>query len=208
MTFRSSAISRRLQRWLRGKPKGQPVWPGRWYQEAAEMLRRDLVTAGIEYKTEEGYFDFHATRHGAITNGSREMPLHQLMKFARHTKIETTIRYTHTSEEEMHEVAAALTSPDQARPKKHPLATSNSPENSSDQKSDHAAFAAIQRLSSDGIECPCCQNRISPDFVRAYAMLDTGCHQRARDGARTRNHRIDSPVLYPIELRARIFRAE
>jgi integrase len=60
-----------LKQWLKGKPADQPLWPGRWADEGAEMLRKDLAVAGIEYRTDDGFFDFHATRHSAITTGGR-----------------------------------------------------------------------------------------------------------------------------------------
>jgi hypothetical protein len=36
-----------LRRYLPGRPEGQPVWPGTWHKDAAEMLRVDLEAAGI-----------------------------------------------------------------------------------------------------------------------------------------------------------------
>ncbi|CAN5532790.1 hypothetical protein BH09PLA1_BH09PLA1_18400 [soil metagenome] len=174
-------LLRPLRKWLKNKTPGEKLWTGNWIDDPADMLRRDLEAAKIDYHTPDGYFDFHATRHGGITIGSRTMSLVHLMKFARHGKAELTLRYTHTSREELHEAAADLPAPDQPRVKKSTgPASSGNPGHQPDQKSDHAAFAAMQRLSSDGIACPCCQIRISPDFVRAYAMSDTSCHQRAR----------------------------
>jgi len=37
------------------------------------MLRQDLAAAKIEYRTDAGYFDFHAARHTGITRGSAIM---------------------------------------------------------------------------------------------------------------------------------------
>jgi site-specific recombinase XerD len=90
-----------LEPWLAKKPKGRPLWPGNWYREAAEMLCEDLKVAGIECKTNDGYLDFHATRHTAITRGSRVMPVVDLKTFARHAKIETAMRYVHTDKQEL-----------------------------------------------------------------------------------------------------------
>src|SRR5262249_13175971 len=89
--------------WLKTKPPGQPLWPGRWCEEAAAMLRHDLVPAKIPYKTSDGYFDFHATRHTGITRGSEVMRIDQLKAFARHAKIETTMKYVHTDKKELRE---------------------------------------------------------------------------------------------------------
>src|SRR5438270_473044 len=38
-----------LRDYLDGKPAGQPVWPGTWAEDGAEMLRLDLEAAGIPY---------------------------------------------------------------------------------------------------------------------------------------------------------------
>ena len=57
-----------LTTWLRNKPKGKRIWPGKWYDKAAEMLRVDLETAEIPYFDDSGrVFDFHAIRHFYIT---------------------------------------------------------------------------------------------------------------------------------------------
>jgi len=72
-----------LRPWLAAKPKGIKLWPGKWYREAAEMLRKDLAAAGVAFETKDGVFDFHATRHTAITRGSRVMPIVDLKMFAR-----------------------------------------------------------------------------------------------------------------------------
>jgi len=170
-------LLKRLGKWLRGKTPGQQLWPGTWINDPAEMLRRDLAAAGIEYKTDEGYFDFHATRHGGITLGSDELPFAKLMKFARHSKPELTMRYTHTDREELHEAVADLPAPDEPRAKKTtgPVASGKS-----DQKSDHAAFAGNQDMTLVDMKCPHCEMKISPDDVRAYVSDDASCHQRAR----------------------------
>jgi len=67
------------------------------------MLRQDLAAAKIEYRTDAGYFDFHAARHTGITRGSAIMRIDQLKSFARHAKVETTMRYIHTDADELRE---------------------------------------------------------------------------------------------------------
>src|SRR5207247_8633776 len=67
------ALVELLKPWLKTKITGAPLWPGRWHQDAAAMLREDLTAAEIEYKTVDGYFDFHATRHTGITRASKVM---------------------------------------------------------------------------------------------------------------------------------------
>ena len=71
-----------LRPWLAGKPKDAKLWPGNWYREAADMLRKDLAEGGVEEETKDGVLDFHAARHTAITRGSRVMPVVDLKAFA------------------------------------------------------------------------------------------------------------------------------
>src|SRR5207247_286602 len=80
------ALAENLRPWLADMPKGTKLWSGNWYQEAAEMLRKDLGAAGVQEETKDGVLDFHATRHTAITRGSRVMPVVDLKAFARHSK--------------------------------------------------------------------------------------------------------------------------
>ena len=58
----------------------------------------------------EGYFDFHATRHAAITAGAEVMSLLDLKEFARHAKIEMTLRYTHPKKKNLINAVARLPS--------------------------------------------------------------------------------------------------
>jgi integrase len=52
-----------MRQYLAGRPPGQPVWPGLWYVDAAEIVRVDLEVAGIPFKDARGgNFDFHAIR--------------------------------------------------------------------------------------------------------------------------------------------------
>jgi integrase len=63
-----------LRPWLAERPQGQPIFPGdRW--QILEALKADESAAGIEYKNEGGFADFHALRHNA---DSRIMPTETL----------------------------------------------------------------------------------------------------------------------------------
>jgi integrase len=78
----------------------EPIWPGAWREDAAEMIRADLETAGISYTDERGHdFDFHALRHQFITNlGRAGVPLAMAQKLARHSDAKITANiYTHLS---------------------------------------------------------------------------------------------------------------
>lgn len=65
------------------------------------MLRADLTAADVAFQTSEGTLDFHATRHTAITRSSRVMPVVDLKALALHSKIETTMKYVHTDEQQL-----------------------------------------------------------------------------------------------------------
>jgi integrase len=63
-------IAETLRDYLAGRSTDQSIWPGTWYQKAAEMLRIDLDACGIPYAVAgpDGplYADFHALRHSYI----------------------------------------------------------------------------------------------------------------------------------------------
>lgn len=64
----------------------------------AKMIKIDLETADIEYKTEQGQMDFHSLRHCFITNLARAgVHPSDAMALARHSTITLTMDfYTHT----------------------------------------------------------------------------------------------------------------
>ncbi len=74
------------------------LWPGKWLEDPAEMLRRDLAKAGIAYQDAAGlFFDFHSLRHQFITTLTRSR-VHpkEAQILARHSTIQLTMdRYTH-----------------------------------------------------------------------------------------------------------------
>jgi integrase len=97
-----------LRPYLAGKPAGQRLWSGSWWQNAAEMLRIDLEAAGIPYADAAGsVFDFHGTRHKFISDLAAS-GVHPKMAqvLARHSTITLTMdHYTHL---ELHDQTAAL----------------------------------------------------------------------------------------------------
>ena len=88
-----------LRPWLGSKEKGALLWPGGWARSkhAGIMLKADLKRAGVVYKTEAGYADFHALRHSFISNLVRSGANPRVaMALARHSTIDLTInRYSH-----------------------------------------------------------------------------------------------------------------
>jgi hypothetical protein len=83
--------------WLDPRAPGQLLWRGAWTFNSATMLRMNFDAAGIDYRTVEGYSDFHAQLHGTLTRDNRVMPLTDLQAFARRGKLAMTMRYVHTS---------------------------------------------------------------------------------------------------------------
>ena len=101
-------IAEALRGYLAGKPSNQPVWPGDWFVDAAEMLRYDLEAAGIPYRDAEGQvFDFHGLR-GAYCTLLAQSGVHPKLaqELARHSDIRMTMNlYTHTR---LHDLAGAV----------------------------------------------------------------------------------------------------
>ena len=102
-------LAEQLRLWLAARPEEKTkIWPGRWPEKAAKMLRGDLEAAEIPYTDEMGrVFDFHSLRHQFIsslaTAGVHPKVAQQL---ARHSTITLTLdRYTHLA---LGEVAGAL----------------------------------------------------------------------------------------------------
>ena len=65
-----------------------------WQNSGAPMLKEDLKSAGIEFKTEEGVVDFHSLRHtfGTLLAKSGVMP-QIVQKLMRHCDINLTLKY-------------------------------------------------------------------------------------------------------------------
>lgn len=104
-------LATRLKTYLAGKPSRSPVWPGTWWQRAADMLRIDLDACGIPYAVEgpEGplYADFHSLRHAYVALlDSAGISLKMAMQLARHSDPKLTMaRYGRA---QLHDLAAAV----------------------------------------------------------------------------------------------------
>ncbi len=172
-----------LKPWLKKKAAGERLWPGNWHEDAAAMLRVDLEAAGIPYQADDGsYFDFHATRHTGITRGSKVMQVDQLRQFARHSKIEMTMRYVHTDADELRERADQLSAPgsfDDAVSKKGTFGRSKK----CDHKCDHGCGSNSQRASSSRSDVQRTRNDTSPCGCKGLSSTDTECHKRGRRGS-------------------------
>ena len=103
-------VAELLRVYLRGKPAGEPVWPGPWVNIGAEMLRHDLADAGIPYRIEGPngplFFDMHAMRHTYLTLAGRAgVDLRTLQELAGHSSPVVTARYVHVR---LHDAAGAV----------------------------------------------------------------------------------------------------
>ena len=185
-------LAMKLKPWLAKRKLGQPLWPGSWANDAAAMLRDDLDAAGIPYKTTDGYFDFHAQRHGAITRGSHCMRLPQLKAFARHGKIEMTMRYTHTGMDDLASAVALLpplSKPSKKRSQKSGGQNITSGPNpiSSVQKSDQSPdqTVAVGNYSHSSVVTRNARPETTQpsDFSEGCTSADSSGHKRGRRGS-------------------------
>jgi site-specific recombinase XerC len=175
-----------LRGYLAGKDHGKPVWPGPWAgkKKAAELLRRDMKTAGIPYKVlgphGETVADFHAIRHTAISEVSK-LDLITAKQFAAHSSVKTTECYADRGEDAMAAAAARLGN----------LAQRLAHDFRSPVLSGAIGCAGV---SDEGGETET-RNGLDSSEICACVLVDADVCKSEDDGTRTRNHRIDSPVL-------------
>ncbi len=142
------ALVAELRPWLSTKPKGAPLWGGKWAKQysAAAMIRRDLDAARTAWigeattEKEKGQrensdflkhrdqggevVDFHALRHTFVTNlvNAGVMPK-DAMELARHSTITLTMdRYAHVGIRDTAAAVARLVFPTTSRPTPEPAA--------------------------------------------------------------------------------------
>jgi integrase len=92
-----AAIAAAIADYLRGRPAGELLWPGKWCKRASNMLRMDLEAAGVPYVVEgpDGplYADLHSLRHSFI--GLFEgagISMKSAMALARHSDPKLTMK--------------------------------------------------------------------------------------------------------------------
>lgn len=124
-------LAQLLGPWLQGKSSGQRLWPGAWWNKAAEMVQADLAAAKrawidaapnpaeqqrraeserFAYQDLDGrFFDFHSLRGQFVsTMESAGVSLKTLQTLARHSRVETTLK--HYARVQVADVRAALDS--------------------------------------------------------------------------------------------------
>ena len=215
-------VAAALREYLDGKPANAPVWGGTWARDhrGAEMLRIDLDAAGIAYAVEGSdgpeYADFHSLRHSYLTLGGRSgIDLRTLQELAGHSKPELTARYSHRR---LYDLAGAVN----MLPNLVPTAGADAAEIPlRSTGTDGAKSDKVVRLGvvpgvvpgvvtgvRDGINRQRCTLLSTSaggkgESTQPLEMQGAGaCQHRPAsirtsedDGTRTRNHRIDSPVL-------------
>jgi len=104
-------VAEALRGYLAGRLGDRPIWPGKWFHRAADMLRIDLDVAGIPYAAPgpDGplYADFHALRHSFIAMLDKSgATLKEAMQLARHSDPKLTMAVYGRAQ--LHDLAEAV----------------------------------------------------------------------------------------------------
>ena len=172
------------------------------------MIRVDLAAAGIPYTVDGKDYDFHALRHQFITNlALAGVSLKAAQQLARHSKPELTANtYTHLSVRDTvadverlapiptnQPIAQQATGTDGGQ--SHPKRNHATPQ--PDRRADRVYAMSTQTLQIEA-NSGNNGNMKSEQSEHEKTPQNTGFHGvflSDADGTRTRNHRIDSPVL-------------
>ena len=102
-----------LPKWFHGRERSQRLFPGLERKKTWLMVKKDLLRAGIPYRTEEGIADFHAAgRHSHITQLLRNgATLPEAKELARHSDVKMTMRYAHIGIQDQARALASLPTP-------------------------------------------------------------------------------------------------
>jgi len=213
-----------LREYLHGRPAGQPVWGGTWAKDhrGAEMLRADLEAAGIPYAIDgpDGplFADFHSLRHSYLTLGGRAgIDLRTLQELAGHSTPALTARYSHRR---LHDLAGAVEKlprllPDDGAGAERAVLRATGTDGAAPKAPVNASAHAYSACSALAVVADrgCDSARLPETPMGGEGKKTTGRNPLVLqgiaagcdllrlpdfsegDGTRTRNHRIDSPVL-------------
>ncbi len=191
-------LAERLAAWIAERRIGrdQPLFPVA-ERDGAAMLRADLEAAGLPYRDGDGrQFDFHALRSQFGTDLARAgVPLATAQKLLRHSTPALTARhYTHLNladlagaVEQLPAVETGLSGAAEAAPRVR--------------RRVHSSANTLGQDVAKPAHCPQFEENRGQTLSAAEAMKpseslsETGQNQNEDDGTRTRNLRIDSPVL-------------
>lgn len=140
-----------LRAYVASRPAGMPLWGSAW--RGANMLRRDLVAAGIPYVVDgpDGplFADFHALRHSYIALLDQPgVSLKQAMQLARHSDPRLTMRIY--GKADIHKLAAAVDTVPLADLLAHPLTQATDGDRQTVARIDAPACATILHGSAPG----------------------------------------------------------
>lgn len=102
-----------LPLWLQGLKRTDRLFPRLERKKTWYMVKQDLARVGIEYETEEGIADFHASgRHSYVSALFRSgASVTEARTLARHSDVKMTMRYTHVGLGEQAKALASLPHP-------------------------------------------------------------------------------------------------
>jgi integrase len=90
-------LAAKLQQFVVGREGNEPLFNLRTtagkMRLTYDMMRKDTEAAGIDYKNDQGYADFHALRTSFISATCRLTDQFTVMKLARHSKTTTTAKH-------------------------------------------------------------------------------------------------------------------
>jgi len=79
-----------------GRAADRPVWPGSWWERAADMMRVDLAAAGVPEVVNDEEGVFHSLRHSYTSLLAEFAPVKVTQELSRHsTPVLTLGRYSH-----------------------------------------------------------------------------------------------------------------
>ena len=108
----SPDVAETMRQHFAGRPPHEKVWPGAWWRRSAEMLRQDLIEAGIAAEDAAGrVVDFHGQRTTFITGLARAgVAPATAQRLARHSDINLTLgTYTRLGIEDLATAVGNLT---------------------------------------------------------------------------------------------------
>ena len=192
-------VAEHIRPWLASKPRGAFLW--RLPHNSAVMFRADLEAVGVAYVDDAGRVaDLHSLRHTYITRlASAGVPVKIAQELARHSTITLTMdRYAHVGLADKARALDAL--PSLGEPAELAATGTTGATARNTGRNTQGAEAVISVHDRSQTPTPSTQvgDARNPLSVSQLCAKRTpraaGCESEA-DGTRTRNHRIDSPVL-------------
>jgi integrase len=166
----------KLRVWLAGLKPSDKLFPGLARKDTAKLIKADLKRAGLEYRSIEGFADFHATRHTYITQLLRSgASLPVTKELARHSNVNQTMQYTHIGINDRAKAVSNLPSL-QASPK--PPSAANPGEDAALQMRCNSGGAAGHSPSTDGT-ADAASDRNNPKQDKGFGK---NCHRLTLSG--------------------------